>query len=70
MTDYRIAIPGTLWRVGNDTPVWFKPRRTVYFVTYADRILRDANGRNCYFPTAERAAAAMERLANAGQDAQ
>jgi hypothetical protein len=59
---YRFSIPGTDLHIGNDTPVWFKPRRTVWFVMRGQKIVTDKAGRKRYFPTAAKAAEFMERL--------
>lgn len=51
------------YQVGNDTPVWLKPRRTVYFVFSDPRtvdIVKTANGRRRFFRSYE----AAEKLAN------
>ena len=42
-------LTGTEWTWGNDTPVWLKPRRTVYFIFRRidgnTEYLRDKRGR-------------------------
>jgi len=64
---YRYSIPGTDLHIGNDTPVWMKPRRKVWFVMRGPRIIADRAGRNRYFETAALAADLMERIAKEAQ---
>lgn len=63
MTPARYVIPEHNLAIGNDSPVWFKPRRTVWFVVRGREIVKDRGGRNRYFSDAIKAAAFMERLA-------
>jgi hypothetical protein len=50
------------WQVCNDTPVWFKPRRTVYFIMRNGEIINKSNGHRRFFKTREAAERAMERM--------
>ncbi len=51
------------YRIANDTPVWFKRRRTVWFILDpAGKVVIGASGRNRYFKTPAAAAKAMSRI--------
>ena len=60
---YRYSIPEHGLRIANDTPVWNRPRRTIWFVVKNDQPVNDKSGRLRQFNSAADAAAFMERLA-------
>lgn len=59
------------WRVVNDSPVWLKPRRTVYYLSRTvngkREDLEDKAGRLRTWRTREQAQAALSRLLKAGE---
>lgn len=55
-----------MWQVANDTPVWMRPRRTIYFLVRTGangrmEYLRDKRGRLRTWQTRDAAAAAAAR---------
>ena len=62
---YRYSAPEANLRIANDTPVWLKPRRTLWFVLRGDTPINDKAGRLRTFKSAAEASAFMERLARA-----
>lgn len=55
------------WHIANDTPVWFKPRRTVWFIvrhhpTNGSEVLTDKAGRRRYFKERDAALRALAKL--------
>lgn len=48
-------------QIGNDSPVWLKPRRTVWFLHRNGKIVCDQAGRRRFFKTYSEACAALAR---------
>jgi hypothetical protein len=59
-------LTGTEWTWGNDTPLWLKPRRTVYFIFRRiqgnTEYLRDKRGRMRMWRSQEAVKKALNQL--------
>lgn len=49
------------YAVRNDTPVFLKPRRTVYFLVFNGEIITKSNGHRLHFSTFEAAQRAADK---------